>query len=68
MLNGCYNLKSINFSNIKFKLEQMSELFIVCAVLENINLSNFDTERVIDMNRFFSNYASLTTLVYLIQY
>ena len=38
MLNVCYNLKSIDFSNIKFKIEQMSGLFTGCAALDNSNL------------------------------
>ena len=40
----------------------MSEMFTECTSITNINLSNFITEKVIDMHGMFNGCKSLTNI------
>ena len=43
-------------------LTSMANIFSNCSSLTSLNISNFNTNNVIDMNNMFSNCSSLTTL------
>ena len=40
----------------------MSYMFSKCSSLKNIDLSNFNTQKVTDMNNMFYNYSSLENI------
>jgi surface protein len=55
---GYYTIKYSFINN----LTNMNYMFSKCSSLENINLSNFNTQNVIDMYRIFSECSSLKNI------
>ena len=61
MFNKCYKLKEIKGIN-KFntiKVDNMKSMFKFCQNLKYLDLSNFDTSNVIDMDYFFSGCTKI---------
>jgi surface protein len=54
-------IESINYCYTRF-LNNMAEMFSYCRDTTSLNLSSFDTYRVMDMNFMFSNCRSLINL------
>ena len=48
--------------SFKNKLSKINYMFSECSSLTNINLSNFNTQNVIDMNNMFNRCSSLTNV------
>ena len=64
MFFGCYSPKPIKFHE-KFNManvESMQAMFYDCISLINLNLSSFDTTKVIDMGNMFYNCHNIKYL------
>ena len=60
MFFNCYNLKSIDLSNLKTpKLKYLKRAFENCHSLTSLDLSSLTTQNIININSMFSNCESL---------
>ena len=63
MFNNCFNLKSIELSNLKTNnVKDFTFMFNNCTSLTSINLSLFDTKKALDISYMFSNCKSLSEI------
>jgi surface protein len=63
MLEGCYNLESLDVSNFDTsKVTNMKGMFYNCSSLWTLDLSFFDTSNVTDMSNMFEECCSLSAL------
>ena len=64
MISGCENLAEINllFQTKTKKLNDISYMFQNCAKLKEIDLTNFDTNLVIDMTNLFKNRKKIKNI------
>ena len=58
----CYNLTSVKFGNVPKNLYKMNGMFYDCSKLVSIDLSIFDTSKVVDMQELFCGCAELVSL------
>lgn len=60
MFSSCYNVTSINASNINTSImSDMSDMFSYCSKLETLNLSNWNMDNITNTSNMFASCSKL---------
>ena len=62
MFNGCTSLISVDLSNLTKSITYINYLFYNCKSLTSINLTNFDTSKIQEMQYIFFSCSSLKSI------